>query len=80
MIDTARVVNVAKVEDKERLFRAKKRKIGNPFEVAVDVDDVVIQALYHGKPALKLRANCLSVDVKMQNRGLLKNYSIAVKL
>ena len=45
MIDTARVVNIAKVQDKDRLFSAKKRKVGNPFEVAVDVDDIVIQTL-----------------------------------
>ena len=42
MIDTVNVVNVAKVEDSELLFIAKKSQINEPIEVFAEIDDFVI--------------------------------------
>ena len=55
VIDTVNVVNMANVENSELLFIAKKSRIGDPIELKAEVADIVIQALYDGKPALKLR-------------------------
>ena len=57
MADTVNVVNMANIEDNELLFIAKKSRLSDPIELSVEVADIVIQALYDGKPALKLRLN-----------------------
>ena len=80
VIDTVNVVNMANVEDNELLFIAKKSRLSDPIELSAEVADIVIQALYDGKPALKLRLDYTSVDFRMQDRGLLTNFSISVKL
>ena len=46
---------MANVEDNELLFIAKKSRLSDPIELSVEVADIVLQALYDGKPALKLR-------------------------
>ena len=65
IVDTVNVVNLARVEESELLFIAKKSHLGDPIELMAEVDDIAIQTLYEGKPLLKLRVEKTCVEFRM---------------
>ena len=65
IVDTVNVVNMARVEESELLFIAKKSHLGEPIELVAEIDDIAIQTLYEGKPFLKLRVEKTCIDFKM---------------
>jgi len=80
VVDVANVVNVSRMAEAEIYFIGKRCRVSPALSIRMSIDDVTLQTLFNDRELLKVRLDKTQIDFKMQDRGAVGNFDVAVKI